>query len=125
MPCVIFSAIDGNYTKWSEWSECSVTCGRGSQTRTRNCTEPQYGGKNCSELGQASETQECNTDACGEFLLFLVVKYNCPNVVYKQLNNENVTDKCETLTRLCKRSLTSDKRAKNNCSSNSKYEKTP
>ena len=66
----IFSAIDGNYTKWSEWSECSATCRGGSQTRTRTCTNPtpQHGGKNCSELGPANETQECNTNACRKYL---------------------------------------------------------
>ena len=110
MPCLIFSAIDGNYTKWSEWSECSVTCGGGSQTRTRNCTEPQYGGKYCSDLGSASETQDCNTDACGEFLSVLVVKYNYPNVVNKQVTKENVTYEYETLIRFCKTSLSCDKR---------------
>ena len=91
MPRLIFLAIDGYYTKWSAWSECNVTCGGGSQTRTRGCTNPQYGGKNCSDLAPAIETQDCNPDACGEFLSFLVVKYNYPNVVNKQVTKENVT----------------------------------
>ncbi|XP_078378572.1 coadhesin-like [Oculina patagonica] len=58
--------IDGNYTEWSEWSECSVTCDGGSQTRSRQCTNPppQHGGRDCEELGPANGTQECNTNAC-------------------------------------------------------------
>ncbi|XP_022796325.1 A disintegrin and metalloproteinase with thrombospondin motifs adt-1-like [Stylophora pistillata] len=58
--------IDGDYTEWSKWSKCSVTCGRGSKTRTRECTNPppQYGGKDCSDLGPVNDTQGCNTTAC-------------------------------------------------------------
>ncbi|XP_078354736.1 uncharacterized protein LOC144639305 isoform X3 [Oculina patagonica] len=57
--------IDGGYTEWSE-SECSVTCGGGTQTLTRTCTNPppSNGGKDCSELGPAEKTQECNTQEC-------------------------------------------------------------
>ena len=64
-----FLAIDGNYTEWSEWSECSVTCDGGFQTRTRQCSSPppQYGGKGCEELGPTNETQECNTNSCRKF----------------------------------------------------------
>ncbi|XP_078378562.1 coadhesin-like [Oculina patagonica] len=58
--------IDGNFTEWTEWSDCSATCGGGSQTRSRNCTNPppQYGGKNCDELGPADQKQNCNPDPC-------------------------------------------------------------
>ncbi|XP_020625289.1 coadhesin-like [Orbicella faveolata] len=58
--------IDGNYTEWSAWSECNVTCDGGLQTRTRQCTNPppQYGGKDCEELGPTNATQECNTHPC-------------------------------------------------------------
>ena len=66
-------AIDGNYTEWSKWSDCSVTCGGGKQTRSRTCTNPhpKHGGKNCDELGPASETQECNPDPCREYIVVL------------------------------------------------------
>lgn len=59
-------AIDGNYTAWSKWSECSVTCGRGSRNRSRECINPspQYGGKDCNVLGPANDIQECNKSAC-------------------------------------------------------------
>ena len=62
-------AIDGNYTEWSEWSECSVTCDGGFRNRTRQCTSPppQYGGNGCEELGPTNGTQECNTNACRKF----------------------------------------------------------
>ncbi|XP_061184989.1 SCO-spondin-like [Saccostrea echinata] len=61
-----FCPIDGGYTSWTVWDTCTVTCGGGSQTRTRTCTDPspQYGGADCSSLGVASETQDCSTQAC-------------------------------------------------------------
>ncbi|XP_061184990.1 SCO-spondin-like [Saccostrea echinata] len=59
-----FCPIDGGYTDWSKWDTCSVTCGGGTQKRTRSCTNPapQYGGAACS--GDNEENQDCNTQAC-------------------------------------------------------------
>ncbi|XP_060071250.1 uncharacterized protein LOC132551155 [Ylistrum balloti] len=56
--------IDGAWTNWGSWSTCTVTCGGGSSTRTRSCTNPspQYGGVNCPN--SASETMDCNTQSC-------------------------------------------------------------
>ncbi len=66
-------AIDGGYTEWSA-SECSVTCGGGTQTLTRTCTNPppSNGGKDCSELGPAEKTQECNTQKCRKYFLLSI-----------------------------------------------------
>ena len=59
-------AIDGGYTDWKEASVCTVTCGGGTQTLKRTCTNPppSNGGKDCSGLGPAEKTQECNTQDC-------------------------------------------------------------
>ncbi|XP_020630188.1 coadhesin-like isoform X2 [Orbicella faveolata] len=61
-PC----SVDGGYTEWSEFSECTVTCGGGVRERTRECTNPapENNGKNCEELGPAKESEICNTEAC-------------------------------------------------------------
>ncbi len=45
--------------QWSEWSECSVNCGGGIQTRTIK-TEAQGGGEQC--IGSFQQT--CNTNPC-------------------------------------------------------------
>ena len=57
-------SIDGGFSDWSVWTECSVTCGGGEQTRTRTCSnpEPQNGGNDC--VGDLEESQTCSTDAC-------------------------------------------------------------
>ena len=52
------------YSTWGSWDSCSLSCGNGTQTRTRIC----YDGNSsiCIDngLGDSYETQECNTDAC-------------------------------------------------------------
>lgn len=58
------NAVDGGWTRWSEWNQCSTTCGNGTQTRNRSCTDPipQYGGEDCS--GDTIETKRCHLRHC-------------------------------------------------------------
>ena len=55
------SVVDGGYSKWGSWGECSVPCGRGKQMRYRKCDNPvpKRGGKGCGELGPARELRTC------------------------------------------------------------------
>ena len=61
---LLFLAVNGSWSGWSDWSLCSVTCGSGVITRTRDCTHPSplFGGQNCS--GEDTETQPCNRTTC-------------------------------------------------------------
>jgi len=54
--------VNGGYTNWSNWTACSVTCGNGTQTQSRTCTNPApaYGGANCT--GPTVNSQSCSTD---------------------------------------------------------------
>ena len=56
--------VDGGYSDFGDWSECSAECGGGTQTRSRTCTNPApaHGGADC--VGDSSETRKCNTQAC-------------------------------------------------------------
>lgn len=68
--------VNGNYTSWSAWKECSATCGGGIQERSRTCTnpKPQNGGKDCMLLGPAAETQSCNSQPCpSKFVINLII----------------------------------------------------
>ncbi|XP_068700145.1 uncharacterized protein [Montipora foliosa] len=58
--------VDGNYTAWSNWATCSATCGEGTKTRTRTCTNPSplHGGRDCTELGSNIEVQPCKDQDC-------------------------------------------------------------
>lgn len=64
-------SVDGGYSPFTNWSDCTETCGGGEQTRTRTCTnpEPQLGGKDCSSFGPDFEKRKCNTQKCpGNFV---------------------------------------------------------
>ena len=57
--------VDGGWSDYTEWTECSAKCDGGTQTRSRTCTNPAPadGGADCQ--GEASEEQDCNTQDCG------------------------------------------------------------
>lgn len=60
---LLLGKVDGN---WSEFDDgvCSVTCGKGTVTRTRKCNNPApyYGGKDC--VGSDTKTEYCERPAC-------------------------------------------------------------
>jgi hypothetical protein len=54
-------AIDCTVAYWGSWSDCTKTCGGGSQRRTRALTEPSHGGKACPTH---YEDRSCNDSGC-------------------------------------------------------------
>lgn len=71
--------------EWSQWSSCSVTCGQGSQVRTRTCVSPY--GTHCS--GPLRESRVCNNTA------------PCPGSVSRRFLNINVLLICCLYRRKC------------------------
>ena len=61
-----FIVVDGGYSEWSDFGNCSVTCEneKGMKVRTRTCNnpEPKENGLDCIQqrLGPAEEKIECN-----------------------------------------------------------------
>ena len=56
--------VDGSWSGWGEWSPCSVTCGNGTQQRSRVCNEPapDNGGLDCPDSG--TENRTCTEKTC-------------------------------------------------------------
>ena len=59
-----FLVINGGWSPWGSWSECSQLCNNGTQDRTRSCTDPAPSGGGSYCPGQSQDTQSCNTDRC-------------------------------------------------------------
>ena len=52
-------SVDGGWSDFGGWSECSANCGGGTQNRTRTCDNPAsaHGGADCA--GDSFETRSC------------------------------------------------------------------
>ncbi|XP_052212308.1 SCO-spondin-like isoform X4 [Dreissena polymorpha] len=61
-PCVspTHCPMDGGWSSWYPWSECSITCGNGTATRVRTCNNPKpvAGGAFC--VGEYEEFKNCS-----------------------------------------------------------------
>ncbi|XP_060586448.1 uncharacterized protein LOC132742139, partial [Ruditapes philippinarum] len=62
--CSLCSLVDGNWATWSPWSTCDVTCENGTQTRTRQCSDPPpaNGGLDCA--GTRTDIKTCLKQLC-------------------------------------------------------------
>ncbi|XP_066483571.1 SCO-spondin-like [Tiliqua scincoides] len=79
--------VEGLWTPWTPWSACSALCNSGIQTRNRTCSNPAYGGPECS--GPLVQTRDCNTKPC---------KALCPgNMVYQ------TAEECQQRGGICPR----------------------
>ncbi|XP_053397886.1 adhesion G protein-coupled receptor B1-like [Mercenaria mercenaria] len=56
--------VNGGFSDWGIWSACTKTCGGGTHSRTRSCTNPlpAFGGSVCN--GETSQTEACNEQTC-------------------------------------------------------------
>ncbi|XP_067825529.1 hemicentin-1-like [Heptranchias perlo] len=56
--------VNGGWSAWQRWSECSASCGAGKQLRRRQCNSPppNRSGRACH--GESFETASCNRRPC-------------------------------------------------------------
>jgi len=83
-------AVDGGYSEWTNWSQCSVSCNAGVQRRERECSnpEPKNGGKQCKQyLGESSQARPCSLQKCNEGQDEMM-SFNCDKMeVGEEFNN--------------------------------------
>ena len=53
--------VQGRWSLWQPWGPCTGSCGSGSQTRIRTCTNP-FPRNSC--LGANSQSRRCNPNSC-------------------------------------------------------------
>lgn len=68
---------DGIWSKWGDYSLCSLTCGGGVQTRSRMCTNPAPNkfGQNCT--GNNVDEIMCNAQNCSSKSICVMLCYEC------------------------------------------------
>ena len=58
--------VDGEWSQWTGFSGCTESCGETlNKTRTRNCTEPQFGGEECLLNDTTRGMYEVDSITCG------------------------------------------------------------
>ncbi|XP_063157945.1 SCO-spondin-like [Candoia aspera] len=62
----IACAVHGEWTPWSPWSDCLVTCGGSIQIRTRACINPPPRNQGLPCAGPETQSQNCSTQPCSE-----------------------------------------------------------
>lgn len=55
---------DGGWGEWSNWTDCTKSCGGGIQSRRRECDSPSPEGEGNYCEGLGTEVIACNTDHC-------------------------------------------------------------
>ena len=60
--CFCFLPVHGGWSNWTEWSQCSVSCGFGVVSRYRHCNSPSpvFGGDECR--GSRKEEKICEVE---------------------------------------------------------------
>lgn len=72
-----YCPIDCVYTPWTDWTECSATCGGGIRQRFRTVRQPgRHGGIACTDT--LSETESCNTKTCPVDCVYYWGPYHAP-----------------------------------------------
>ncbi|PVD27766.1 hypothetical protein C0Q70_12938 [Pomacea canaliculata] len=72
---VVTVPTHGQWNDWGSWSSCSVSCGEGTRTRLRTCSEPNA----CGHCEGNNVTEEyCNDYVCPETALHVSDPIQCP-----------------------------------------------
>ncbi len=92
-------AVDGGWSPWSVWNQCTKKCGNGYQNRKRDCTNPKpmNGGRSCGS--RSYETRYCNPHKCaGEYTLTAIcVQAQTTNILSRLFTFETARSPFQTV----------------------------
>ena len=80
--------VSGNFSAWSEWSNCSTSCGNGVIVRSRSCNTPAptFGGQDCTSLGPPIDQRNCIKESCSGMSLLSCYHMKSHDCGRKHLN---------------------------------------
>ena len=58
------SDVDGSWSEWTSWTECSALCGGGTRSRHRRCDSPAASGTGRECVGHSYQLADCHTHSC-------------------------------------------------------------
>ena len=70
----LYSPVDGAWSQWGNWGDCSASCDQGVQQRQRLCTSPSPSGNGQPCNGSSAETRNCNMLDCSGTILYCYAK---------------------------------------------------
>ena len=86
-----YVVVNGGWSSWLEWSECSVSCEGGTKTRDRTCDNPAPDTDGTPCAGSNTETTNCNNKVCpgNLFTVITVCVWNCisPVIIWQMSYN--------------------------------------
>lgn len=85
--------MDGVWSAWSNWTECSTTCGGGLSFRNRTCVGRLFNGAPCN--GSFADMMPCNEFNCPgyyEHSIFCIAWLACTEFYYKCLHDVCLTN---------------------------------
>lgn len=110
--CFAAKPLQGHWSCWSEFSECSVTCGAGgTKLRTRTCVrEPGSGTESGVCEGQSTELAPCDAPPCPTPRKYALFGQSVHSILLISLNTSNSVKSISSLQSL-KGSRKSSRRA--------------
>ena len=61
---ILYTIVDGKWSDWSGYAGCTVTCGKGTQTRSRECNNPPPSGEGSTCPGKSEANRNCEAPSC-------------------------------------------------------------
>lgn len=87
---------DGGWGQWSNWTECTKSCGGGVRSRKRECDSPSPEGEGNYCEGLGTEVTACNTDHCpGTFIECVECRWGCEYVWFTDSDSVSLCVCCQ------------------------------
>ncbi|CAD5120042.1 DgyrCDS8623 [Dimorphilus gyrociliatus] len=93
-PCS--NGLDCQVSEWTEWSDCSVTCGQGHKTRTKSVRERGKITGRCVSDEDLKETTNCPPKRCIEYLWNVSRWSNCKKIGADCGENKGIQERSVT-----------------------------